>query len=573
MLELTQYDVWAVDFEFGASPGERPEIRCMVAKNYHTGETIRLWEDELSKLKSAPFLRRKETVMVAYYASAELGCFKALGWEYPPYVLDLFTEFRNQTNGVGGGNSLLHALQYFGIPSIEAREKDDMRALALRGGTYTDQERQNLLDYCESDVLALEQLLPRMMGGQSLVHALHRGEYMKAVAGMEHHGIPIDMAVLERLRARWDSIKQQLVAEMDAAYGVYDGTTFKQDRFAAYLTREGIAWPQLPTGSLQLDDDTFKTMARRFPQLELLRQLRNTLAELRLNDLAVGADGRNRTLLSPYRSRTGRNQPGNSRFIFGAASWLRALIKPEEGRAIAYIDYSQQEFGIAAALSGDVTMQAAFHSGDPYLAFAKQAKLVPEDATKASHKTERDLCKQCILGVQYGMGERALASAIGRTELEARELLEMHRRTYPTFWQWSDAAVNFAQLYGYLHTAMGWRLNTSLDSNPRMLRNFPMQANGAEILRRACIAATNAGISLCAPIHDALLIEAPVESIEAIVAQMQQIMAQAGADVLGGFPLRSDAKIYRYPERFVPERGVDMWNRVMGLIEMPESRV
>ena len=68
--------------------------------------------------------------------------------------------------------------------------------------------------------------------------------------------------------------------------------------------------------------------------------------------VAVGADGRNRTLLSAFASRTGRNQPSNTEFIFGPAKWLRSLIRPEPGTALAYVDFSSQEMGIAAALSG-----------------------------------------------------------------------------------------------------------------------------------------------------------------------------------------------------------------------------
>ena len=45
-----------------------------------------------------------------------------------------------------------------------------------------------------------------------------------------------------------------------------------------------------------------------------------------------------------------------------------------------------------------------------------------------------------------------------------------------------------------------------------------MQANGAEMLRLACCFATEEGIAVCAPVHDAILIEAPVEEIDHIVA-------------------------------------------------------
>ena len=128
---------------------------------------------------------------------------------------------------------------------------------------------------------------------------------------------------------------------------------------------------------------------------------------MRLADLAVGHDGRNRTLLSPFRARSGRNQPSNSKFIFGPSVWLRGLIKPPPGHGVAYIDWEQQEFGIAAALSGDENMKAAYRSGDPYLAFAKQADAAPSDATKATHKAVREQFKQCVLAVQFGMGEES----------------------------------------------------------------------------------------------------------------------------------------------------------------------
>jgi hypothetical protein len=94
-----------------------------------------------------------------------------------------------------------------------------------------------------------------------------------------------------------------------------------------------------------------------------LRELRVALSQLRLNDLTVGADGRNRCLLSAFRAKTGRNQPSNSRFIFGPSRWLRALIRPPEGYGLAYVDYAAQEVGIAGALSCDPALIAAYQSG------------------------------------------------------------------------------------------------------------------------------------------------------------------------------------------------------------------
>jgi DNA polymerase I-like protein with 3'-5' exonuclease and polymerase domains len=233
---------------------------------------------------------------------------------------------------------------------------------------------------------------------------------------------------------------------------------------------------------------------------------------------------------------------------------------------VAYVDWEQQEFGIAAALSGDSAMMHAYVSGDPYLAFALQAGAVPPGATKASHKKERDQFKLCALAVQYGQGPKSLAARLGVTEARGRELLELHRRTCPRYWQWSDSLQDHAMLRGSLHTVFGWKVHAGPDANPRSLRNFGMQANGAEMLRLACCLATERGIAVCAPVHDALLVEAADGEIEEVVARTQAAMREASEVVLGGFALRTEAKVVRYPARYMDERGQQMWDTVQELL-------
>ena len=108
-------------------------------------------------MKEPPYPTDAGSLFVAYYASAEMGCHLALGWGLPMHVLDLCIEFRNLTNGLTlpCGRDLLGALQWFGLRGVEAIEKESMRALAMRGGPWTSEERDVLLDYCESDVAAL----------------------------------------------------------------------------------------------------------------------------------------------------------------------------------------------------------------------------------------------------------------------------------------------------------------------------------------------------------------------------------------------------------------------------------
>lgn len=309
-------------------------------------------------------------------------------------------------------------------------------------------------------------------------------------------------------------------------------------------------------------------MSRVHSAVAPLHQLRKLHNQVRVDSIAVGSDGRARCLLSPFASKTGRNQPSTSRFIFGAPSCMRSLIKPSSGMAIAYLDWGHQEFGIAAALSGDMAMQNAYRSGDPYLAFAIQSGAVPPGASKATHPLEREQFKLCVLGVQYCMGAARLATLIKMPEVYAQQLLNLHRRTFPKYWEWSEGAVDHAMLKGKLRTVFGWQLNSigpgiSIDTlNPRSLANFLVQANGAEMLRLACCLAVEQGIRVCAPVHDAILVEGPTDVIDAIVFQARAVMAAASHEVLNGFELRTDAKIVRYPDRFVDDRGQAMWQLI-----------
>ena len=101
-----------------------------------------------------------------------------------------------------------------------------------------------------------------------------------------------------------------------------------------------------------------------------------------------------------------------------------------------------------------------------------------------------------------------------------------------------------------------------------------MQANGAEMMRLACCLATERGICVCAPIHDALLVEGPAEAIDGTVAETQAAMAEASRVVLDGFELRADAKIVRHPDRYMDPRGEQMWHTVMGIVaKIPEAEL
>ena len=562
------HGVWAVDFEFTALPGERPLPVCVVAKEIHTGHTIRQWLWQMPHPSEPPFPIDEHALFVAFVASAELGCFRALGWPTPKRILDLAAEYKCLTSGLVRpyGPGLLGVMTHYGVDGIDAVEKKEMQTAIGNGtwqGRYTPEQ---ILDYCESDTVALQKLLPRMVARIDLPHALFRGRYMAAVAAIEWYGTLCDTQIADLLKEHWTRIQDDLISAMDADYHVYDGRSFRADRWAAFLAERGIPWPIRDDGRLDLNDKTFREMARSYPIVSPVRELRHALSQTRLAVPLIGSDGRNRTSLWAFGSKTGRNQPKSSEYVFGSSTWMRGLIKPSPGYGVVYLDYEQQEFGIGAALSGDEKMMAAYRTGNPYIAFGIQIGALPEGATKKTHPSQHALYKSSILGVGYGMQERSLAQRIGRMPMEARDIIRAYRDTYSRFWAWDDGAVAHAMLRGYLHTRLGWYVYANEDPNPRSLQNFLMQANASDMMRVAACLATERDVEVCAVVHDAFLVYAPLDRLEEETAKMKAAMVEASRIILNGFELRVEAHAVRYPGRHMDDRGRVMWDRTMQLL-------
>ena len=271
-----------------------------------------------------PFDTGLSSLFVAYLSSAELACFLELGWPLPAKILDLYVEFRAKTNIGGkrplGFNSLLGALAYHGGAMLAADQKQSMRARIQAGEPFTADEQRDILDYCASDVDGLIQLLPHLAPAVHWPQALLRGRYTAAVAKMERTGVPVDVPLWRSLVAGWDRLKEHLISSVDRQYQIYEGTSFRTARFVDYLWRKCIPWPLYPDGVPILESRTFRDQALSYPQIAPLHQLRQTTAKMRLTGLTIGSDGRNRRMLSPFASSSGRNQPSNSKFIFGPAT-------------------------------------------------------------------------------------------------------------------------------------------------------------------------------------------------------------------------------------------------------------
>ena len=255
-----------------------------------------------------------------------------------------------------------------------------------------------------------------------------------------------------------------MIARIDADYGVFDGRTFKAAKFAAWLERTGI--PVAAAGKRRAGPERrcVPRTGKVAPGSGAAARVAQRLSELRLNDLAVGRDGRNRCLLSAFQARTGP-QPAEQLKIHIWAQRLACadLIKPPPGYGVAYIDWSPTGIRYCRGPVGRRQHAGRLPVWRSVLGVRQAGRRCAAGRNQEVALAQRDQFKACVLAVQYGMGPDALAARIGQPPVVARDLLRTHQETYRDFWRWSDAAVDHAMPKGALHTVFGWTVHVGAD--------------------------------------------------------------------------------------------------------------
>jgi hypothetical protein len=159
-----------------------------------------------------------------------------------------------------------------------------------------------------------------------------------------------------------------------------------------------------------------------------------------------------------------------------------------------------------AGLTGDEKMIEDFLSGEPYLGFGKRAT---DDATKQSHREFRNKVLKPVVGQNYGMTPYGIVNKTGKSLRWARDTHAQHRHIYSVFHQRLDDMVVQAKFDRVIRSPFGWPQHVTGETTTRSLMNFPAQAGGADMMRITAIAATEAGIQIAAPVHDAFWVLCP----------------------------------------------------------------
>lgn len=484
---------------------------------------------------------------------------------------------------------------------IDSDRKDRIRNLIISNPpSFTEKQKEEILEYNESDIVFLPQLFTIMMDDFCKITGFtwekafsvmtYHGEYVKAIAAQEDEGIPVWVDRLKNISKNYRVICNFAIEECNKTFPFFikdkKGKWVNSERqFAKYINDNGLAkaWPKTESGKFAKDEDTLDQYMYGDSKNALVAYA-NTMRTIR--DIThfsenskgkmmgnLGSDGRIRTWLAPFGTLSGRNAPKPSKgFIPAMARWTRTLINPPEGHVIIEYDWSSQEFCIAACLSGDRNMIEAYKSGDPYSFFAKLVGAMPPDGNKKTHPEIRDLFKGTVLAVQFNMSHDSLSLKLstdtGRAVSvdEAKQLIQYHKRAFPNYWRWVWKIKEQYKCDGILILRDGWCLLPD-NANLRSASNFPVQGTAGCIFRNASIRCHGKGYPVIYGLHDALRICVPKEYEAEASAALKEAMSTAVSKFLTE-TIRNDKKVIEHGIPYIEgAQAAEMYEKMLPFME------
>jgi DNA polymerase-1 len=299
------------------------------------------------------------------------------------------------------------------------------------------------------------------------------------------------------------------------------------------------------------DADTLESLREKHPIIGLildhrqLSKLKSTYVDA-LPQLVDPLSGRVHTSFGQASTATGRLSSSNPNLMnIPIRTELgqrirRAFTAGRTGHVLISADYSQIELRIAAHLSGDPKMLAAFAAGqDIHTATAAAVFKVPIEQVDPN---QRRLAKVANFGSIYGQGEYGLSQQLGISGDVARDFLAQYWSTYAKLRDYLDGVRQKAREEGFVVSATGRRRaipdlrspNYQLRSAAeRMAINFPMQSLAADIIKIAMVRlhrefeADHVEGRMLLQVHDELLFEVPENEVDRFAETVPRIMTGA----------------------------------------------
>ena len=568
-----------LDFEFTTLGGNVRPVSVVIREQdlqsriHGKPEYINIWRPE--KNSPTPFAFGKNDLLITFFAEAEYWCLDYLGWKLPPNHFDCYVENRNLFNGllpkqpkkIWGLEETVNRLRI--KTDYLADDKTDLRARIGRGD-FEESERDNILRYNKADVAATYKLFLELLdviGKDETLdndrywrQALLRGRQAAAFGKIAHTGIPVDVPAVKAFKAKRESIVETLVEEANEKLKLWHHGKFSRERFKELLERNNLLsqWPRTPSGALSTAAKVLDSYED-YDDIFLFGQIQSFRNSTKLGDIPLDEEtGRAKCYISMFNNITSRAGPSTAKYLPNMSGCFKPFIKPEKDCCIIERDWEQQEFLVGARLSGDKKMEAAYNSGDPYLALGKEAGVIPDWADDKHPK--RDVFKTVCLQLQYGSGTRSIAQRLRTTFDEANLFVNHHKRVFSKFWDWGEGNENHVLASWKLETKFGWQYQLKIGSAPRVhgeqdgfslntLRNWPCQAAGCEMLRLAVIMAHEKGLEIIAVVHDCIIIHCQKDKAAEHDKLLEECMKEASIQVIG-CDTRTEKKQINYPDTF-----------------------
>lgn len=174
------------------------------------------------------------------------------------------------------------------------------------------------------------------------------------------------------------------------------------------------------------------------------------------------------------------------------------------------------------------------------------------------------------LGLQYGMKSKSLSKKLTLdtgtevSEREAKRLENIHKKNFRVFWNWIDVKMKQYKRDKHLTLWDGWTLLGDND-NDLSVKNFPVQGTAAVILRLAVQKATDYGVKIMCPLHDAIYARCydNEADIEWTNNMMDKAMNDAVSEVLGDrLVIRIDTDIHKHDDVWIEGKGAANYKRL-----------
>jgi DNA polymerase-1 len=269
---------------------------------------------------------------------------------------------------------------------------------------------------------------------------------------------------------------------------------------------------------------------------------------------AIEEDGRIHASFNPMQAKTGRFSTSKPNLQSIPRGPMRAYFRARPGFKLVDADYSQIELRIAAAVTGEEKMLAAFRSGVDL--HVQTAALVLNKAPEEVTLEERQMAKAVNFGLLYGQKPAGLVKyaacsyGVTMTESQARLIREAFFKAYPTLAAWQKTQNHAASNATEVRTALGRRrvLKQGVDdwwSRFTALMNSPIQGAAADGMKLALCSLRKRLPENCRivnTVHDEILVECPEEITECVSQLVGQTMVEEMQRLFPDVPIIADAK-------------------------------